>query len=92
MKETAIDHVWLEDFITITCAEQWSINKIKKYAVSHPDDVKIMHTNKDGTMVARLPFKWLKLSPPRKMSDEQREKASERFKSMWADKNNVKDV
>ncbi len=84
MRETTIDHVKGEDFITITCAETWSINLIDKYSQSHPDEIKILHTNEDGSMVARMPKKWLKLSPPRQMSDEQRKNASDRFKAMHA--------
>ena len=63
------------------CSHKW-ITKIKKLNQSNPDDVEIIAENKDGSICARLPIKYLKISTPRKVSDEQRQKASERFKKL----------
>ena len=63
------------------CSYKW-ITKIKKLSQSNPDDVEIIAENKDGSICARLPIKYLKISAPRKVSDEQRQKASERFKKL----------
>ena len=63
------------------CSHKW-ITKIKKLSQSNPDDVEIIAENKDGSICARLPIKYLKISAPRKVSDEQRQKASERFKKL----------
>ena len=63
------------------CSQKW-ITKIKKLSQSNPDDVEIIAENKDGFICARLPIKYLKISTPRKVSDEQRQKASERFKKL----------
>ena len=63
------------------CSQKW-ITKIKKLSQSNPDDVEIIAENKDGSICARLPIKYLKISTPRKVSDEQRQKASERFKKL----------
>lgn len=63
------------------CSQKW-ITKIKKLSQSNPDDVEIIAENKDGSICARLPIKYLKISAPRKVSDEQRQKASERFKKL----------
>ena len=61
--------------------QKW-INKVKKLKEEHPDDVKILAENEDGSICARLPIKYLKISAPRKVSDEQRQAASERFKKL----------
>ena len=61
--------------------KKW-INKVKKLKEEHPDDVKILAENEDGSICARLPIKYLKISAPRKVSDEQRQAASERFKKL----------
>lgn len=37
-------------------------------------------------MFAHVPVNYIKISPPKKMSDEQREAASERFRQMWKNK------
>ena len=63
------------------CSQKW-ITKIKKLSQSNPDDVEIIAENKDGSICARLPIKYLKISTPRKVSDEQRQKASARFKKL----------
>ena len=63
------------------CSQKW-ITKIKKLNQSNPDDVEIIAENKDGSICAKLPIKYLKISAPRKVSDEQRQKASERFKKL----------
>ena len=72
-------------FGVFTSIPKW-INKITKLAEQYPDEVKITYTNDDGTINAELPITYLKMSHPKKMSAEQKEKASLRFQKMWADK------
>ena len=54
------------------------MNKVKQLADTHKE-VKILAENEDGTILAKLPIKYLKLSPPRQVSEEQREQMRERF-------------
>lgn len=57
------------------------INKVLRLKEEHPDDVKILNlpeTN-SGMMVAVVPKPWIKIRPPRKMSDEQKAKMSDRL-------------
>ena len=63
------------------CMPKW-INKIKKLKEEHPDEVKIIAENADGSICAKLPIKYLKISAPRKVSEEQRQAASERFRKL----------
>ena len=63
------------------CMPKW-INKVKKLKEEYPDDVKIIAENKDGSICAKLPIKFLKISAPRKVSEEQRQAASERFRKL----------
>jgi len=80
--ENCLEFLTRQKTMTVTfCSQKW-INKIKKYANSHPDDVKILATNADGSICAHVPIKWLKISPPRKdtLTDEQRRERSEMFK------------
>ena len=67
---------------TITCtfsARKW-INKIKKLHESHPDEVHYVE-NTDGSICAHIPYKYLKISPPRKvqLSDEQKVERAKRL-------------
>lgn len=75
---------WLNNQKEITlslCQEKW-INKIKKLHKSNPDDVEIIAENVDGSICAKIPISFLKISPPRQVTEEQRQLASERFKKM----------
>ena len=55
-------------------------------AEQRPDEVNSVHVNNDGSMVCHVPINFIKMSPPRKVSEEQAAAASERFKQMWEDK------
>ena len=68
-------------FTVSFCMPKW-INKIKKLKEEHPNDIKIIAENEDGSICAKLPMKYLKISAPRKVSEEQRQAASERFKKI----------
>lgn len=55
-----------------------------KLAEEYPDEVKIVKFPEEGdtNLIARFPKKWLKIYPPKKMTDEQREAMSERLKAV----------
>ena len=52
---------------TLTFTTRKWINKMKKYAESHPEEVDL-EENKDGSICAHVPVKWIKVSPPRKLN------------------------
>ena len=80
--ENVIEFLNNKDTITVSfCMKKW-INKIKRLHKKNPDEVKIIAENKDGSICAHLPVKYLKISPPKKVSEKQRQAASERFKQM----------
>lgn len=56
--------------------------KIEKLASEYPDEVKIRHENKDGSIVGTIPVKFVKIGAPRKVSEEQKEAAAERLRKM----------
>ena len=61
-------------------------SKLMRYADERPDEVKLMAENNDGSAFFHIPINYIKISPPRKVSDEQRKAAGERFKKMWEEK------
>lgn len=81
-RETAINYIAGELTATLFTAERKWINKITNYATKYPNEVTITDTNDDGSICATVPTKWFKLSPPRQVSEEQRQAASERFRAM----------
>ena len=61
-------------------------SKLLKLAKEHPNEVNIISENEDGSIFAHIPISYVKISPPRKMSDEQKKAAGERLRQMWKDK------
>lgn len=79
--ENCIEFLNNQHTITVPfCMQKW-INKVKKLQEQYPNDVKIIAENDDGSICAKLPIKYLKLSAPRKVSEEQKQAARERFKN-----------
>lgn len=80
--ETVIEHTKNDKFCAISTGEMAVKNRLAKLAESHPDDVKLIAKNDGGSVYYHIPFKWVKLSPPRKveMTDEKREALTERLK------------
>ena len=58
---------------TVTICQKSMINKIRKLAEARPNECQIIAENKDNSIVAHIPRKWIKISPPKEVSDEQRE-------------------
>ena len=85
-KETAICYLDVDDCATFSSSERKLINKILKYAESHPDSVRIKCYPEDnfGEIVADIPKNWLKISPPRTVNytEEQRAAMAERMKNI----------
>lgn len=75
--ENAIE--WLKGAIiaTGTFSQGKQINRIKKLASERPDDCQIV-VDRGNYVVAHFPAKWIKISPPREVSEEQRMAMAER--------------
>lgn len=56
--------------------------RVLKLSEQFPDDVKILATNKDGSIFAHVPDKYVKLRAPKVLTEEQRAKLIERGKNM----------
>ena len=55
--------------------------KLEKLSASHPDDCKLIRTTHDGQAAEfQIPKRWIRISPPRQVSDAQREAMRERAK------------
>ena len=81
VRETVIEHCDGDAHATVTAAERNMAYKIRVLAEKHPDDVHIIAENHDGSLMAHVPFKWVKISPPRRsnLTDEQKKNIAERL-------------
>lgn len=87
--ETSIDYTDYDKAVVSTDEPKWH-RKIRAYKEQYPDLVRIKYepeTN-DGNMVAEVPVKWIKISPPRalNLTDEQRAERAERLRNSWAER------
>lgn len=78
MYETVVYYTSDDAFARISTNEiKWK-NWANKMAAEHPQEVHIQ-SESESYLVAQFPKRYLKLSPPRQMSEEQRQKAAERL-------------
>lgn len=68
IRETTLDHVSGEDFMTFFSAEQKWLNAIHRLREQYPKEVDIRHVNEDGSLVARIPASWVKIKPKKKVT------------------------
>lgn len=92
LKETVVGYIDSDKHASLCSGERKWINRILKLKADHPDEVSIKEypeTN-HGIILAHFPKKWLKISPPRQMSDEQKTAMAERLKAIreFKEKNN----
>lgn len=52
-------------------------SRIKKLAEEYPEECQIMVENKDGSILAHIPVNWVKIIPPRQLSEEEKQKRAE---------------
>lgn len=87
MNEFAIDWIRGAEYASVTAPSGSALkSRLYKLAEKHPSDVQILAENKDGSIFAHIPVSYVKISPPKQMSEEQRAAASERFRTMWEEK------
>lgn len=71
--ETCFEYLGENDYGTFFTDESFWVRRIEKLAAEHPEDVQIVTRNKDGSIIAHLPKKWMRIAPPRVMSEAQKE-------------------
>ena len=85
LKENVIEFLLNEKVATISVCQGRYITRIKELAKKKPDECKITHTNRDGSIVAHIPVSWIRIKPNMELSDERREELSERMRKLRAE-------
>ena len=89
MNEFCIEWIKGRDYAGVTVPSGTALkSKLMRYVEERSDEVKLIAENKDGSAFFHIPISYVKVSPPRKVSEEQREAAGERFRKMWEEKKN----
>ena len=79
---------------TVTFTNQKHINRMRKLYEERKDDFKYFKENKDGSICAKIPLKWIKINAGSKtgrvMTEEQKEAARIRLQKVRENKNKNK--
>ena len=81
-RENVIEFLRDQEQATCTFTQGRYIGRIRRLAEQKPGECKILAENADGSVVAKVPVSWVKISPPREMSDEQRERLAEHLRNL----------
>lgn len=83
MIEVGINYTDRDEHAFFSANERRHVNNILRLAEQYPDEVtiRIVPENNDGHILAWIPKRWIRISPPRKveLTDEQRAEISRRF-------------
>lgn len=84
--ENCVEYLTGSHYITVTFTDRKMINRVKKLYSERGDEFKYLTENKDGSICAKLPKRWLKLNAGSKegrtMTEEQKEAARLRLQKM----------
>ena len=81
-RENCIEFLSGQHTATCTFTNQKHISKMRKLYETNKEDFKYFIENSDGSICCKIPLKYIKISPPKYVSEETRKKASERFKKL----------
>lgn len=71
--ENVIEFLKDHNQATVTFSQGRYKSVLRKLAKARPEECQIVTENSDGSICARIPVKWIKISPPKEMSERQRE-------------------
>lgn len=79
MRENCIEWIEGDKRATVTTYRKSLIRKIKAISEESPEDAQIIKENKDGSICAHISLACVKVHARRKLSEEQKQKASARL-------------
>lgn len=92
MNEFAIEWTKTRKYAGVTVPSGSALkSKLMKYVKARLNEVKLKAENDDGSAYFHIPISYIKVSPPRRVSDKQREATGERSRKMWEEKRKADD-
>ena len=82
VQENCIEWIKGSKTATVTFPKGRFTTKISKLAEQYPDEVQICHTNSDGSIVAHIPVKYVRLQRPtsQELTEEEKQAVVERLR------------
>lgn len=72
---------------TLSLSQRRTITRVKELAEKYPEECQIIAQNKDGSIYAHLPVKWIRINPSRELTEEQRQtKADNMRKNIFSER------
>ena len=78
--ENAIEFMTNGTKATLTFSQGRYKSVIRKLSEKHPDACQIIADNEDGSICAHVPVAWIRISPPKQYTEEQRQQMGERMR------------
>lgn len=86
MNENVIEWIRGQNVVALTlCSNSKLAGRVKRLYETHKEEMTLKE-NPDGSIFAHVPLKWIKIGPPRKVSEEQREAAAKRLREYQQNK------
>ena len=83
VNEFAIEWIKGDNTATVTAPTSTRLKgQVMRLAEKYPDEVEFTDVNKDGSIVAHVPVRWVNIRHPKKVTDEQKEAARLRMEQM----------
>lgn len=77
--ENMIEFLRNQQTATVCFCQPSYVSRMKELAERFPDKCQITAENNDGSIVAHIPRSWVKINPPRRMTEEQRQELTDRL-------------
>lgn len=77
--ENVIEFIRDEKRATVTFSQGRYKTRIRELAKRYPEECQIVAENQDGSICAHIPVAWVKVGPPRTVSEECRELSRQRM-------------
>ena len=78
--ENVIEFMTNDTRATLSFSQGRYKSVIRKLSEKHPDDCQIIADNEDGSICAHVPVAWIRISPPKQYTEEQRQQMGERMR------------
>lgn len=75
--ENVLEFLLNQERATVTFSQARYKSRIRKLAEQHPDECQIVAENRDGSLLAHIPTRWIRIVPSREYTEEQLQKARE---------------
>ena len=82
--ENALEWLVGDENVTVTLYRGRLQNRILRLAEEHPDEVAVICRPEENTgfLLAHIPLKWLRIQPPKQMSEELKERGRQQLQKL----------